>query len=916
LPGEAAETTEIPLAPSAPVAPPVQAVQAVQPAQSARRPAAGPAKPQLAAAPLWPVPEEARGRNWLVIMAFLVIIGLYSYMLSCFYAGAHGGVDQAGYLLTARLLSGDRNIDAPAAPAPPRSVAATAPAATVPAEKAPAVWPGSSAGYTDDHPAPAAIQVAPRFDWLRNRLSFVPESPFQFASRMCIMTEPFGPALAPAAGGGEPAAAEYRIFAKYPFGFSALSALGRTVAARFDHQMYLATVPGSAPAAQKAASAEGPEASASRPATGKPAAGQTKVVAQPAVGRGFAGMYIINPLCTVLACFFAYFLFRQAVSPFVALIGVLWLATNPAVLAYSNDANSHASTLFCVCLGFWGVISFLRTQGIWRACIGGFALGYACTIRYSEFLLVLPVVFAAVINFRFTARRALGSLSLLTSWAIPVAVLAAVCWISFGSPTKTGYTYCNEDTGFGWAYLTGNFGDHQVPGNWETFITQINRTGLFILWPLAMAGLFGMLGSAWRLGGLLVLWIVPSTLVYMAYYWAPANSDTQINYLRFFVSTMPGLIFAGIWVLERALASVKGDKWIGLITGTALGVFLLLVIAFYADGGPATVDGGLRKMVGGFMEQAPSALQHLVTGSRLGLVCACVILAAIVGMWLFDRHLIASRLGIALGAGAITALGCAINLYTILPQLETTHIRWTVLRSVVDNMRETVPPGSVVFSEDNLLNQLDCVGGWKLYNVNDFSPAAYQQAKNRVDQRNTPDRLDDPDPLQNERARFYMELLSQPSAVCNVSLGARSAADIRQMQKAIIDRNVANGHRIVFLALLSPGDMAGGVTSSKPSVEGYTTRELRRWTVSAPPSGVVSEGAATAFAGVGPKGPPLPGARGRGKGRGAGALARAGGVGLIPPAPAVSANPIPRQGPTYVLWELVRKTGDLAGDRH
>ena len=93
-----------------------------------------------------------------------------------------------------------------------------------------------------------------------------------------------------------------------------------------------------------------------------------------------------------------------------------------------------------------------------------------------------------------------------------------------------------------------------------------------------------------------------------------------------------------------------------------------------------------------------------------------VILAAVAGMWLFDGELLRSRMGVALGAGAITALGCAINLYTIMPQMEGAFVRWTTLRVIVDNMREVLPRGSVVFCEDNLLNQLDCVGGWKLYN--------------------------------------------------------------------------------------------------------------------------------------------------------------------------------------------------------
>ena len=588
-----------------------------QAAKSARRAVAKARSEQweLADAPLWPMPEEiGGGRTFLATMAMLVVIGLYAWMLSFYYAGAHGGVDQAGYLMTARLLTGERNVDGPTTPAKPVTgkVAAkvevatttTAAAATKPAEM---VWSGGASGYTQEHPAPAAIQLNARWDWLRNRLSFVPESPFQFVSRMCVMTEPFGPAsagLPPATGNaateplGEKAdsagkPAEYRYFAKYPFGFSLMAAVGREVGSYFDKQQVVERVPavGGATTRAKVASTQGVAGVSTQAAT---QAARTQIVKEDAVGRGFAGMYIVNPVCTVLACFFAYFMYRQAVSPFVALIGVIWLACNPLVLAYSNDANSHASTLMCVSLGFWGLISFLRTRKLWRAWVGGLALGYACTIRYSEFLLVLPVLFAAALHFRWNWKRAVGSMSLVVAWAIPVAVLALVCWVSFGAPWKTGYTYCNEDTGFGWKYLSGDWGDRQMTGNWETLVTQMNRTGLFVMWPLALAGIFGMIGTAWRLGGIIALWVFPSMALYLLYYWAPGG-DTTTVYLRFFVSVMPGLIFAGVWVLERGvLAGDQGGEvgWGWRWGRRCWASGLLLVVAFYADGGlPATIDG-------------------------------------------------------------------------------------------------------------------------------------------------------------------------------------------------------------------------------------------------------------------------------------------------------------------------------------
>jgi hypothetical protein len=278
-------------------------------------------------------------------------------------------------------------------------------------------------------------------------------------------------------------------------------------------------------------------------------------------------------------------------------------------------------------------------------------------------------------------------------------------------------------------------------------------------------------------------------MLYMLYYWAPGG-DTTTGYLRFYVTVMPGLIFAGVWLLDRALSYIPGDKHAGLAIGSLLTLFLLLAIAFFADGGPTVIDGGLGKMIAGFIAQTPHAVAHLFTQSRLGLLCAGLILAVAGGMWIFDRDLIAARLGVALGAGVITALGCAINLETIMPAVERNFANETALRVTVDNLREVLPRGAVIICDDAMLQQLDCIGGWKLYDAVAFTPAIYNQSLTKLAQRNTPERLDDPDPLQIERSQFYKELLTVPSSVPTISLGPRSLADLQGLERAVIDRNL------------------------------------------------------------------------------------------------------------------------------
>ncbi len=633
---------------------------------------------------------------------------------------------------------------------------------------------------------------------------------------MNVMTEPFGPA--------DPAApAQYRIYAKYPFGYPLMAAIGLALG-------------------------------------------------------GFDGLFWVNPLCTILACYFAYFLFRQVVSPFMSLLGVAWLACNPLVLIYADDSNSHASTLFCVCVGFWGLLSWMRTRQNTRAWIGGFALGYACTIRYSEFLLVLPVVFAALLHLRLnrprirpivllwfaltaialeawaaqwisfgvyehmqahwlaleiiaativfaaavatiiflrpTLRSLIGSLSLLCAWATPVGALAGVCWVCFGQPWKTGYAYDHESTGFAWKYLTGDLGHGMIrQGNWETLITQLNHTGLFVLWPLALAGIFALLGSAWRLGTLIALWVLPSTGLYMLYYWAPTGEIT-VGYMRFFMSVMPGLILAGLWILDRGLVVLKGERRASLLAITAFGFALLIAAALY-------VEGDALQLGPAIFSQIATALWHLASETKIGFYGVLLVLTLLAGIWLFDFDLAAEKTGLALGAGILTAIGCAMNLYNIAPQVERNYNMAIGLRLTIDNLREHVPKGSVIFAGDYSLNQIDALNDWKLFNANLFTPAAFNSSKLRV-ARGNKDNGEDPDPIQLERSQFYMQLLGTQDPRSHAWTVKKTEA-LRAMEFAIIAKNIDDGRRVFFLSQDNDPNSSpfGGGTINRPGSAGY-----------------------------------------------------------------------------------------------
>lgn len=58
--------------------------------------------PQLSPLPPWPTHHDPSKKRWLAAALLLTLLALFAYALSCFYSAANPGVDQSGYLMTAR----------------------------------------------------------------------------------------------------------------------------------------------------------------------------------------------------------------------------------------------------------------------------------------------------------------------------------------------------------------------------------------------------------------------------------------------------------------------------------------------------------------------------------------------------------------------------------------------------------------------------------------------------------------------------------------------------------------------------------------------------------------------------------------------------------------------------------------------
>jgi hypothetical protein len=258
---------------------------------------------------------------------------------------------------------------------------------------------------------------------------------------------------------------------------------------------------------------------------------------------GVPAAFMVNPIAMTLALVAIFSLARIIVGSFFALLATLLVMTSPVCIGLTNTPNSHATAICCVAWGFYLLFRWWQRNGYLRAIGAGLLIGSAVTIRYTEGMLILPIVIVVFFNFRSWKQ----SLALLASWALPVAILAAYNWFSMHH--LTGYDTTNESTGF----TFDKFQD-----NWEIMLRELYNTGLFFTLPLALFGVFVLFKWNWRIASLLAAWAVPNLLLYTSYYWAPDGPN--IGYLRFVLTVFPVLAIASVFAVKWITEQVKESR--------------------------------------------------------------------------------------------------------------------------------------------------------------------------------------------------------------------------------------------------------------------------------------------------------------------------------------------------------------------
>ncbi len=251
----------------------------------------------------------------------------------------------------------------------------------------------------------------------------------------------------------------------------------------------------------------------------------------------------------VLAAAGIFVLARFFLGPWYALFATAAAIGSPVLSALAVTKNSHTPSL---ALFVWGMAAFFAALAPQRrqwirillAFTAGFLIAYCTGIRYTDFLLILVPTAAAFLFARKTKRRNL-LLGLAAGAAIPFGAMALFHWHAYGAPWRSGYSLTDESSAFVPSFLLSNLRIY-VP---EFFLSVIGPLGAFAL-------LF--LRFRWRRLVFWLIWLAPTFVLYLMYYWAPESGGTGA--MRFLVPLIPAVLLLSLLSLRRVVRRLPGRR--------------------------------------------------------------------------------------------------------------------------------------------------------------------------------------------------------------------------------------------------------------------------------------------------------------------------------------------------------------------
>ncbi|MBT4138753.1 MAG: hypothetical protein HOE48_12600, partial [Candidatus Latescibacteria bacterium] len=251
----------------------------------------------------------------------------------------------------------------------------------------------------------------------------------------------------------------------------------------------------------------------------------------------------MNPILTALTLLGLFFLARVWLGEVWALLAVVVMAINPVVAQFALGCDSHPTVAFLLVWGVFFLITWGEREEHRWAVLAGLFLGAIPTVRYAEATYALGIGLYLLMLLKQNPNRWRGVLFLTTAAAVPIMGLLVRNAMAFGAFWKTGYTLTSEQT----AFSVSNLMAHA-----PLYLQNIQSDGLGFWAAFGLAGLLGLCGrrETRQVGMLLTGIVLPSLLLYMAYYFAPENMAAPT--LRFLLPIFYIIVVAGVWIFKGA----------------------------------------------------------------------------------------------------------------------------------------------------------------------------------------------------------------------------------------------------------------------------------------------------------------------------------------------------------------------------
>jgi hypothetical protein len=258
-----------------------------------------------------------------------------------------------------------------------------------------------------------------------------------------------------------------------------------------------------------------------------------------AVGQkiaGATGALLVNPILASLTILMIYMLGALWIGRPWGLFAAAAMAVNPVANEFALSGNSHSAMAFFLVLGLYLLARWAEKKTLARALPAGIVLGAIPAIRYPEAVFGLAVVLFILLNRESTRGYRMSLVGFALGALIPISALAIHNQLAFGAFWKTAYGLTNEQTAFGLEHLRRNALSYME-------LIQGSRLGL-----LTGVGVLGTLALCFRRetrphGLMFLLLIIPTTLLYMSYYWSGST-------MRFVLPTFPVYVIAAAWCMR------------------------------------------------------------------------------------------------------------------------------------------------------------------------------------------------------------------------------------------------------------------------------------------------------------------------------------------------------------------------------